>query len=365
MKIELNKIKVKDLVSGFREMDEKGVKAYNGKLDIRPPYQREFIYGEKRQQAVIRSILHNYPLNSMYWAIREDGTYEIIDGQQRTLSICRYISNRYDVDGLRFQNLSPNKRNALENYELTIYLCSGDKDEKLEWFKTINMAGMELTEQELRNAVYTGPYLSDAKRYFSKKGCPAYALGHDYLVGNPIRQDYLETVLKWVSKGDIEGYLSKHQYDKNASLLWRYFQDVIAWIEGTFPRKYNINRMRFMRGINWGALYEEYKDIIFDVDNLDKEITALMLDDEVTNKRGIYSYVLTQDPKYLSLRTFSDAMKIEAYEKQEGRCALCGKEFDFEDMEADHIIPWSQGGKTTPDNCQMLCRKCNREKSDK
>ena len=366
MVITLSKIKIGELIKGYEDSEDTGVKGYEGQLDIRPQYQREFIYDAKRRSAVMDTIIKGYPIGIMYWAVKHNGAYEIIDGQQRTLSICKYVNNEYSIyDGIRFYNLPEDQQKSILEYELTIYICSGDESEKLEWFKTINIAGLELTDQELRNAVYSGSFITDAKKYFSKPGCAAYKIASDYVRGTPIRQDYLETALDWISDGEIDNYLSIHQNDNNASVLWRYFQDVITWVESTFPRKFNAGRYHLMRGINWGKLYHEYKDVVYNTDELNEKVRTLMLDDEVTNKRGIYSYVLTNDPKYLSLRQFTEAMKIEAYERQNGRCAICGNEFNLYDMEADHIIPWSQGGKTTPDNCQMLCKKCNREKSDK
>jgi len=228
MIIELKKIKVRELTNGFEDNNEDGVIGYGGKLDIRPPYQREFIYKDKQRDAVIDTITKEFPLNVMYWAVREDGGFEIIDGQQRTISACQYVSGDFSVDGLAFHNLTKDKKEQILNYELTIYFCSGADSEKLEWFKIINIAGERLTDQELRNAVYSGSWVSDVKRYFSKNGCPAYGIGSDYLNGSPIRQEYLETAIKWISKEKIEDYMSKHQHDQNASALWRYFQDVIT-----------------------------------------------------------------------------------------------------------------------------------------
>ena len=214
MKIELKKITVRELTNGFEDNDENGVVGYDKKLDIRPPYQREFIYKDKQRDAVIDTITKNFPLNVMYWAVREDGNFEVIDGQQRTISACQYVNGDFSVDGLAFHNLTNDKKEQILNYELTIYFCSGADSEKLEWFKIINIAGERLTDQELRNAVYSGSWVSDAKRYFSKNGCAAYGIGSDYLNGSPIRQEYLETAINWISKGKIEDYMSKHQHDQ-------------------------------------------------------------------------------------------------------------------------------------------------------
>ncbi len=365
MKIELKEIPVRDLVAGYEDNEEAGVVGYGGKLDIRPPYQREFIYKDKQRNAVIDTITKDFPLNVMYWAVRDDGNYEIIDGQQRTVSICQYVNNDFSINGLAFHNLPKDKQEQILDYKLMVYFCEGTDSEKLEWFKTINIAGEKLTDQELRNAVYSGSWVTDAKKYFSKTGCVAYQIGSDYLNGSPIRQDYLETAIKWISDGEIEDYMSEHQHAPNASALWIYFQSVISWVEAIFPKKYNKKRERFMKGIDWGTLYNQFQDDILDADKIEKEIEKLILDDDVTNKKGIYSYVLTGNEKYLSIRAFSDAMKIKVYEKQKGICAKCGEHFEMTEMEADHITPWHEGGKTIEENCQLLCKTCNRRKSGK
>ncbi|RLD61169.1 MAG: HNH endonuclease [Bacteroidetes bacterium] len=365
MKIELQEITVRDLTKDFEDNSEAGVIGYGGKLDIRPPYQREFIYKDKQRDAVINTITKEFPLNVMYWAVREDGNFEIIDGQQRTISVCQYVNNDFSISGLAFHNLPKDKQEQILNYKLMVYFCEGTDSEKLEWFKTINIAGEKLTDQELRNAVYSGSWVTDAKKYFSKTGCVAYQIGSDYLNGSPIRQDYLETAIKWISDGKIEDYMSKHQHDPNASALWRYFQDVITWVEATFPKKYNKKRKKFMKGIDWGTLYNQFKDKTYDTEKLEEEIAKLILDDDVTNKKGIYPYVLTKKEKYLSIRAFTDATKIKVYEKQKGICVKCKKHFEITEMEADHITPWHEGGKTIEENCQMLCKDCNRKKSGK
>lgn len=358
MKIELKEITVRELTDGYADNQEDGVVGYGGKLDIRPPYQREFIYKDKQRDAVITTVTKDFPLNVMYWAVREDGNFEVIDGQQRTISLCQYVSGDFSIDGLAFHNLQNDKQDQILDYKLMIYFCSGTDSEKLEWFKTINIAGEKLTDQELRNAVYSGPWVTDAKRYFSKTGCPAYGLGNDYLKGVAIRQEYLETAIEWISEEKIEDYMSHHQHDPNASALWRYFQDVISWVKATFP-KYR----KEMKGLDWGSLYNQYKDQVFDTDKLEEQITALMIDEDVTKKSGIYLYVLTGEEKHLNIRAFSDSQKREAYEKQKGICVKCGEHFELNEMEADHITPWHEGGKTSAENCQMLCITDNRKKS--
>jgi predicted SprT family Zn-dependent metalloprotease len=248
-----------------------------------------------------------------------------------------------------------------------IYFCEGTDKERLDWFRIINIAGEKLTDQEIRNAVYTGPWLSDAKLKFSKTNCVAYLLANDggsLISGSPIRQEYLETALSWINDGKIEDYMAKHQHDKNADELWQYFQDMIAWVRKTFP-----NYRHEMAHVNWGELYNQYKDKKLNAAKLENEIKELMQDEDVTKKSGIYPYVLTGQEKYLSIRAFTDKMKREAYERQNGICPFCKKQkkkkakWDITEMEADHITPWHEGGKTTAENCQMLCKDDNRRKS--
>lgn len=367
MKVILKKITIRDLVEDYSNHLEAGVIGYHGKLDIRPPYQREFIYNDKQQQAVIDTVSKGFPLNIMYWAVNKDKddneTYEIIDGQQRTLSICRYVEGDFAHENKYFYNLWDEEQEEILDYELDVYLCEGSEQDKLDWFETINIAGVELTQQELRNAVYHGPWTADAKKYFSKTACPAYQIGSDYMRGTPIRQDYLETTIKWISNNDIEGYMSKHQHSKDAKEIWNYYTKVMKWVKDVFK----VYR-REMKGLPWGPIYNEHKDLIvdedFDADEMENKIKKLMMDEDVRNKKGIYQYVLNGKEKHLSIRAFDARQKREAYEEQDGVCVKCEEEFNFKDMEADHITPWSKGGQTTSENCQMLCRTCNRTKSD-
>ena len=358
MKITLKEISLRDLTNGYEDNNEDGVIGYDGLLDIRPPYQREFIYKDKQREAVIDTILKNYPLNVLYWAVRDDGGFEVIDGQQRTISICQFVNGDFAYMFRYFHNLQKDEQEKILNYKLMIYLCEGTDSEKLEWFRTINIAGEKLTEQELRNAVYSGSWVSDAKRYFSKNSCPAYGLGSDYMNGSPIRQDYLESVIDWISKGNIEVYMSNNQHEPNANELWLYFQSVINWLKTIFP-KYR----REMKGVNWGFLYNDYKDIKVDSKKLEERITQLMMDDDITNKKGIYQYLLSNKEKFLNIRAFTDNQKREAYERQKGICVVCKEHFEITGMEADHITPWHEGGKTSSGNCQMLCKEDNRRKS--
>lgn len=378
MKIELQKITVRELTQGYEDNEEQGVRGYGGKLDIRPPYQREFIYDEKKRAAVITTIKKGFPLNVMYWATRDDDAdvpYEVMDGQQRTISICQYVNGDFAYDFQYFHNLTETEKNQILDYELMVYFCSGNDKEKLQWFETINIAGEKLTQQELRNAVYAGHFVSDAKRYFSKTNCAAYNMGKYLMNGSPIRQDYLETALKWIAnaqskpgfKQTIEGYMAKHQHDPNASQLWQYFSAVITWVTATYDVK---KRKQIMKGVDWGALYERFHNEVLDKSAIDKEIGKLVIDSEVQNKKGICSYVLTRDEHDLGLRAFPDDIKLEVYERQHHHCANpeCPNkdmEFEIEQMEGDHITPWREGGRTVIENCQMLCRECNRRKGAK
>ncbi len=365
MKIVLINITVGELVDGYVDNGEEGVRGYGGKLNIRPPYQREFIYNDKQRNEVVHTVRKGFPLNTMYWAVSVDG-YELMDGQQRTVSICRFVNGDFSVpwdDGKPryFHSLTPDQQKQILDYELFIYVCDGTPSEKLEWFKIINIAGEKLTDQELRNAIYTGPWLTDAKRWFSKTGCPAYQIGEKYVSGSPIRQEFLETALDWISAGDIEGYMSAHQHDPDARELWEHFQRVIEWVQTVFPRY-----RKEMKGLDWGRLYREHGHRTdLDPDALEARIQELLDDDEVQSNKGIYEYLLTGNEKTLNLRTFDDKTKRKVYERQGGICPMCQKPFDIQDMEADHIVPWSQGGKTVIENCQMLCKLCNRTKGGK
>lgn len=361
MKIMLKEITVRDVTNGYMNDDENGVVGFSGKLNIRPKFQREFVYNEKQRNEVIKSINSNFPLNVMYWISNDDGTFEVLDGQQRTISICEYVDGAYSIDSRAFHNLTETERNHILDYKLLVYFCKGNDKEIQDWFKIINIAGEKLTDQELRNAIYTGEWLIDAKRHFSKTLCPAYQIGEKYMNGSTIRQDYLETTLKWISAKDnktIEDYMSEHQHDKDANELWMYYQDVLDWVKRLFP----IYRKE-MKGLDWGNLFNEYKDKKYNSDSMENEIKRLMQDDDVTKKSGIYYYLITGKEKYLSIRCFSDNQKREAYERQQGICMNCKQHFEISEMEADHITPWHAGGKTISENCQMLCRECNRRKS--
>lgn len=362
MEVKLKDIKIKDLVKGYEDNShsEGGIVGFGGRLDIRPPFQREFVYNDKQREAVIDTVRKGFPLNVMYWSVRDDGNYEIIDGQQRTISICQYVKGDFSHNKLAFHNLQNDQQEQILNYPLMIYECSGTDSEKLDWFRIVNIAGEELTEQELRNAVYHGSWVTEAKRYFSKTGCPAYQIGGNYLSGTAIRQDYLETAIKWINAGDIEGYMSINQHKTNVNELWLYFLGVINWVKVVFPEY-----RREMKSVEWGILYNTYKDNNYDSKKLEERIKILMEDEDITKKSGIYEYLLSGNEKHLNIRTFTDKMKREAYERQNGICNSCKEHFELDEMEGDHINPWHDGGKTISVNCQMLCKPCNRKKSGK
>lgn len=370
MTIKQIEVTVGEITNGYINNDEKGVRGYNGQLDIRPPYQREFIYNEKEHQAVITTVMNEYPLNVMYWVKRSDDApcpYEVMDGQQRTLSLCEYVDGQFAYDFKYFSNLTPDIKKKFLDYKLMIYVCEGDPSEKLEWFRTINIKGKPLNEQEIRNAIYAGPFISDAKRHFSKKNCGAYRLGKDLVIGSPERQDLLKQALEWMAEHEKrEGkmtsavqYMAVHQHDPNANNLWTYYQNVLNWAKTNFDLK---KFKKIMKGLDWAMLYEKYYDQTLDIEQMEEEMSVLVRDGEVQRKQGIIPYVLTRDEHCLDLRAFPEDIKLSVWEKQSHRCAICGREFDFEEMEGDHITPWRDGGRTVEENCQMLCRECNRRK---
>ena len=374
-------ISIADLFNGFVNNEEEGVYTYiriDGELiktDIRPPYQREFVYSDDKRNKVIETLSRNLPLGVIYLAKNSDGTMEVIDGQQRIMSICKYLNGDFSVNGIAdflnektfdcelYKNTAIYKQIMSYN-NLLAYIVEGDDDEKLDWFRTINISGEKLTEQELLNANYTGEWLCSAKRKFSKTNCVAFKKGNKLVNGSPIRQDYLETALSWISGGkeNIQKYMGDNYQKENAEPLWKYFVEVIEWVEKTFTYR------KEMKGIDWGKLYREYGKVEYNVAELEEKVKALMADDDVNSKKGIYEYVLSNCSKdkerHLSIRKFSDKDKRTAYERQNGICPICGEYHTIDEMEGDHIIPWSKGGKTTIDNLQMLCKKCNREKGN-
>lgn len=377
MEIKLHEITVREVFDGYENNEATGqVVAFGGALNVRPAYQREFVYDDKKKKAVMNSILHGFPLNVMYWSDNGDGTYEMLDGQQRTISICDWLDNVYSVFANSTSPLTPyyahtsdEITNKVLDYKLMVYICKGTDTEKLDWFKIINIAGEPLYIQELRNAIYTGAWLSDAKQYFSKNQCVAYKIGERYMSGTPIRQDYLQTVLFWIASREgktIEEYMAEHQHDTHATPLKQYYKSVIDWVELMFP-KYR----KEMKGIAWGILYNMYGNNTYDPNALEARITELMQDDDVTRRAGIYEYLLSGNEKHLNIRAFTENEKRRVYERQGGICPHCEAEhrdqthYEIHEMEADHITPWCEGGKTSVDNCQMLCKEHNRRKSSK
>lgn len=373
MKIEPKQIRVRDVFYGYADKGDDGVFAYGGRLAIRPPYQREFVYDNEQAEAVVQTVLKGFPLNVMYWVKIGDDRYEILDGQQRTLSVMQYLKHKFSItlNGQKYywDALPDDLYHAIMDYSFMIYICEGDESEKLEWFKVVNIAGEKLTEQELRNSVYTGRWLSDAKRYFSKRNCAAKGLADRYITGDPNRQELLEKALKGICEyqgiRDITEYMALHKADNDADELWQYFQDVVNWLQKIFPGYYPD-----MKGLDWCHLYNAYHGNSYNSSVMNAEVKRLHEDEDVQKTKGIYEYLLCRgaDPfagRLLHLRAFDKRDKMAAYSKQGGVCPICGQHFAFEEMEGDHIKPWSKGGHTTPDNCQMLCRDCNGKKTDR
>ncbi|WP_119353339.1 GmrSD restriction endonuclease domain-containing protein [Azohydromonas sediminis] len=377
MQITLKTVSIRELADGYSDKGIDGVTGYGGKLDIRPPYQREFVYRDEKRDRVIETVLKGFPLNVMYWAkadyssvptdaSRNVPEFEVLDGQQRTISICQYIKGLFSVGRMFFHNQPRDIQEKILNYELTIYVCEGEESEKLDWFRIINIAGEPLTPQELRNAAYRGPWVLDAKRYFSRQGYGAYEDALKYTRANTRRQEVLETAIKWAKEEGqtIEDYMGARQDKDNAADLWQAWCNVISWVKRIFPDYHGD-----MKAVDWGRLYRLYHTESWDAAALSAEIKKLRADPDVTNKAGIYEYVLSRDPRHLHLRDFDLAVKRAVYDQQGGKCAWrkCAKPghvFAFEEMHADHITPWSRGGSTLPSNCQLLCADCNRRKSD-
>ncbi len=376
MKIELQEIKVSEVFDGYKDLDDDGVYGYHGKLDIRPAYQRNFVYDKAQQEEVIKTVLKGYPLNIMYWVKTGPDHYEVLDGQQRTLSLMTYLDHKFDIpwrDARAYwDGLQDDDYKNLVNYKLMVYICDGTDTEKLAWFKIVNIAGEELTLQELRNISYTGPWLADAKRHFSKRGCAAYNSGGKYVTGDPNRQELLEKALKWISSSqgiDIDAYMSLHKTDNDANELWQYWQDLVNWIDKIFPN-YNSN----MKGLDWGTLYNKYSCNKYNSSTMKAEVDRLMEDGDVTHRSGIYQYLLARDyepgaSRYLSIRAFDERDKKAVYQMQGGICPYCQKEggknashvWKYEEMQGDHIVPWSKGGHTERNNLQMLCAAHNKQ----
>lgn len=388
---------VKELTRGYVENTSTGERTtMNGLLNITPPYQREFVYEQPRRDAVITTILEGCPLNVIYLAKLDDGKLEVIDGQQRITSICKFVKDGFSIDVT--MDIDGNKRRtgytdlqaaqeAFDNYELMVFVCEGDNVAKMKWFRRINIAGVKLTEQELRNANYHGSWVTDAKKYFSRTD----GLAMDTVIGKQRYKDYvdaktgdksedvksvarqylLEKVLGWAcdaddvnrplltkkAKFDIDEYMGKHYRDEDAKALWRYYDDVITWVSRTFP-----TYRKLMQGVEWGLLYNRFKDV--DKTGLDEKVNEILETEEISNEKYVYEAVLSRNMNLLQARTFPEAERKRKYKEQDGICPICGKKFAFEDMAGDHIVPWSKGGKTVYENLQILCKGCNAGKSD-
>lgn len=382
----LTDITVEDICKGFvyNELEGKGLFGWGGKLTIQPEYQRNYIYADgKKDVAVVRSLMSGYPLGLIYFVKTADGRFEVLDGQQRITSFGRFRTGKLavkDANGMEqyYDGLADDLKERISGAKLTIYVCEGEESEIKEWFKTINIAGVPLNEQELLNAIYSGTFVTKAKEEFSNSQNANVQKWSAYISGNVNRQDYLKTALDWVSKGNIDGYMSKHRFDTDINELKTYFNSVIDWISGVFN-----DVESEMRGLEWGRLYETYHKTPYDPMAVSNKVQALMADPYVKNKKGIFEYVLggEQDTKLLDIRIFEEGTKRSVYtiqtkmatEQGVSNCPLCamGHEanrtriWKLNEMDADHVSAWSKGGATDISNCQMLCKTHNRAKGNK
>jgi 5-methylcytosine-specific restriction endonuclease McrA len=380
-------ITVADICDGFvyNELEGKGLFGLGGRLVIQPEYQRNYFYqekGGKREQAVIHSLLRGYPIGLLYFNKVGDDRYEVLDGQQRITSIGRFVTNKFAIkvggNPKIFDSLPADQKARLLDTKLLIYICEGAESEIKEWFQTINIAGVPLNEQELLNAIYSGPFVTLARAEFSNSQNANLHKWRAYIKGNVNRQDFLACALDWVSKGNISDYMSKHRYDDTIDELKTYFNSVIDWVATVFRDVYPE-----MQGLEWGRLYEQYHRTPYDPDAVAEQVRRLYDDPYVRNKRGIFEYVLggCQDPRLLEVRVFDEAVKRAVYARQTAEaqaagvsnCPLCAvghdanrsRIYEYKEMEADHVTAWSKGGASTPENCQMLCKTHNRAKGNK
>jgi 5-methylcytosine-specific restriction endonuclease McrA len=380
-------ITVADICSGFvyNELEGKGLFGLGGKLTIQPEYQRNYIYAEgdgKREAAVIQSLLKAYPLGLIYFNTVAKDKYEVLDGQQRITSIGRFVTNKFAImdDGnpKYFDSLPTDQQDSIRNSKLLIYECEGTESEIKQWFETINIAGVPLKEQELLNAIYSGPFVTLAKAEFSNSQNANIQKWSAYIKGSANRQDFLETALDWVSKGDIGGYMSAHRNDKKINELKNYFNAVIDWVATVF-----VDVLPEMKGLEWGRLYEEHHGTSYDPRKMSREVNKLAADDFVKRRKGIFEFLLggSHDTKLLEVRVFDTYVKRAAYARQtqkaeakgESNCPLCAVGHDanksriyrYEEMDADHVTAWSKGGESSAKNCQMLCATHNRAKGNR
>lgn len=387
MKTQLNtQITIEKLCQGFQynELEGKGLFGLNGKLTIQPEYQRNYIYADgKKDVAVIHSILKGYPLGLIYFNQTDEDKFEVLDGQQRITSIGRFVTNKFAIldennKPLYFDSLPKDKQKLILNTTLLIYECKGEESEIKEWFKTINIAGVPLNEQELLNAVYSGSFVTLAKEEFSNSQNANVQKWSAFVKGSVLRQDFLACALDWVSKGNISDYMSRHRFDENIAELQTYFTTIIDWVNTTF-----FDAKKEMCGLEWGRLYENYGKQAYDLSKINAEIDRLYDDPCVKNRKGIWEYVLggCEDNRLLDIRIFDDKTKRDVYNKQtenakkneHSNCPLCAvgdnanksKIWTLKEMEADHVTAWSKGGLTGAENCEMLCINHNRVKGNK
>jgi len=382
-------ITVKDVCEGFvyNELEGKGLFGLSGKLTIQPEYQRNYIYasdGGKKEVAVIESILKGYPIGLIYFNKVSKDKFEVLDGQQRITSIGRFVTNKFavkDENGMEqyFGGIAADKQKKIMETKLLIYECEGEETEIKDWYRTINIAGIPLNEQELLNAVYSGPFVTLGKEEFSNSQNSNILKWSAYIRGSAIRQEFLERALDWVSKGDIDNYMSRHRYNKNINKLKTYFNTVIDWVSSVF-----IDVESEMRGLEWGRLYEEYHKKSYNPKKVSAKVQKLYGDPYVTNRRGIFEYILggSVDTKLINVRVFDEATKRVVYETQtakaeakgESNCPLCALGHDsnkskiwrLSEMDADHVTAWSKGGSSSdPKNCQLLCKTHNRAKGNR
>lgn len=382
----ITEITIKEVCEGFvyNELEGKGLFGLAGKLTIQPEYQRNYIYADgKRDVAVIESILKGYPLGLIYFNTVNENKYEVLDGQQRITSFGRFVTNKFaikDENGLEqyFSGIAKDKQEVILNTKLLIYLCEGTESEIKEWFRTINIVGVPLNNQELLNAVYSGPFVTLAKEEFSNSQNANIQKWSAYITGSADRQEFLETALNWVSKGNVENYMSRHRFDIDIKELKTYFNTVIEWVSSVF-----IDVEKEMRGLEWGRLYETFKRQPYDQKKVSISVKRLYEDAYIKNRKGIFEFVLggEVDTKLLDVRVFDEATKKMVYQKQTNEaekhklsnCPLCANGHDankskiwkLNEMDADHVTAWSKGGATDVSNCQMLCKTHNRSKGNR
>lgn len=385
MKTNLTHYTVRQIVDGFsyNELEGRGLYGLTGQLTIQPEYQRNYIYAEKgREAAVVDSLLKGYPLGLIYFNQASNGQLEVLDGQQRITSFGRFVKGQFAIidDKLMphyFDSLPEDQQELIMNSEILVYVCSGTETEIKTWFKTINIAGVPLNEQELLNAVYSGPFVTAGKTEFSNTQNANVQMWKAYVSGSVNRQDFWECALDWVSKGDTQGYMAKHRNDKNIKEVKMYFDTVIYWVSNVFTEVENE-----MRGLPWGSLYEKYHSNPYDSKKILKRVKELYGDECVTNQRGIFEYILggETEKRLLEIRLFDDRSKKISYQKQTidaekkviSNCPTCAsgknvnktKIWKISEMDADHVTPWSKGGATSAKNCQMLCRPHNQAKGN-